>query len=51
LHGGAQVVEVDDLADAPERAEGVLETSDQVFGGLMKDSFTVSLAREAQDDA
>ena len=51
LHRGAQVVEIQNLGDAPEGAKRILQTTDEVLGGLVKDRFAVSLARVAQDHA
>ena len=49
LHRGAQVVEVQNLGDAPEGEKRILQTTDEVLGRLVKDRFAVSLARVTQD--
>lgn len=51
LHRSAQVVEVHDPGHTTEGAKRVLQTPNQAFGGLLKDRFTVTLAREAQNHA
>ena len=47
----AQVVEINDLADTAEGPKSIFQAADQIFRGLLKDGFTVSLARKAQDHA
>ena len=49
-HGGAKIVEDQELWDTTEVMESVLQATNEVLGGLLKDAFAVAFTRMTQHD-